>query len=121
MNKFQLLVVVHTIFSMNLLYANPAEEGELSKEIKNKADQTSCLLTTYKENFEFNDHSINTLNSQNILVYNCSAKISPTISFSSVHKLNLMNDKDAIPYPDVNLTNGELPEYKDTVVATVIF
>lgn len=78
-------------------------------------------MTTSKQNFEFTDHSTNSLNSQNILVYNCSSKISPTISVTSVHNLNLMNDKDTIPYPDVNLTNGELPEYKDTVVATVIF
>jgi len=48
MNKFQLLVGVVTIFSMNLLYANPAGEVNYSKEINNKANQTSCLLTTYR-------------------------------------------------------------------------
>lgn len=121
MKKSQLLIVVFTAFYMNFLYANPAEEVDSLKEINNQKILTGCLLTTYEGGFKFNDSSINSLNSQNALVYNCAAKILPTVSFTSVNNLNQLNNESVIPYPDVNLNIEEVAEYKNTVVVTVIF
>ncbi|AUM25948.1 hypothetical protein [Acinetobacter pittii] len=121
MKKSQLLIVVFTAFYMNFLYANPAEEVKYTKEINNRLNQSDCLLKTSKEKLEFNDQNKNTLDSQNILVYDCSAKVLPTVSFTSPNNLNQLNNEGFIPYPDVNLNIEEAPEYKNTVVVTVTF
>ncbi|MFP0263769.1 hypothetical protein [Acinetobacter pittii] len=121
MKKFQLLIAVVTAFYMNLLYANSAEEVKYTKEINSRLNQSDCLLKTYEENLEFNEKNKTTLKSQNILFYDCSGNVSPTVSFTSVNNLNRPNSEGVIPYPDVNLTIEQLPEYKNIVVTTVVF
>lgn len=121
MKRNQFIICFLSIFFVSFLYASPAKELEYLNSSDQEKIQNSCLLTTFKEKLENNDQWDQFLNTNDILNYECSVGVEPTVAITSINNWNIMSDDRIVSYPEVNLKKENSAENKSIVIVTSIF